>query len=226
MILVAFYVYWDDVVLMIEPFLFWFEDHFYQGIALYAIIFVAMTIFLIPTTFLVLGGALIFTKFKGPSIGFFLTLLLVMASSVVGGVISFVIGRFFIRTWIRKYLTKKIKLFRAIDLGLKHNGFKMITLMRMTPIMPHNLFPYIMSVTSLRIKDFIYGSVIGMTPNTCITIYIGMQLDSIDDILEGNYGFGPWSPVLITIGVVMVIMLTSLMITFSKEELSKLINTD
>jgi len=65
-------------------------------------------------------------------------------------------------------------LFRAIDLGLKNNGFKMVLLMRMTPIMPHNLFPYIMSVTSLRIKDFVTGSIVGMFPNTCIYVYIGM----------------------------------------------------
>ena len=208
---------------MIEPFFFWFENHFYKGISLYAIIFVAMTIFFLPTTFLNLGGALIFTKFKGPTVGFLLTVFLVIFSSVLGGVIGFVIGRFFIRNWIRKHLTRRIKLFRAIDLGLKHNGFKMVLLMRMTPIMPHNLFPYIMSVTSLRIKDFITGSVVGMFPNTCIYVYIGMQLDSVADIIDGNYGLGPWQPVLITVGIVMVVVLTSLMITFSKEELNKLI---
>lgn len=177
---------------MIEPFFFWFENHFYQGTALYVIIFVAMTVFFLPTTFLNLGGALIFTKFKGPTIGFILTTFLIIFSSVLGGVIGFVIGRFFIRNWIRKHLTRRIKLFRAIDLGLKHNGFKMVVLMRMTPIMPHNLFPYIMSVTSLRIKDFITGSCAGMFPNTCIYVYIGMQLDNISDVIDGNYGLGPW----------------------------------
>ena len=87
-----FYYFWDDLVLMIEPFFLWFERNFYQGIALYTIIFVALTIFLVPTTFLVLGGALIFTKFKGPYAGFFLTLLLVMVSSVAGGIVAFVVG--------------------------------------------------------------------------------------------------------------------------------------
>ena len=108
-------------------------------------------------------------------------------------------------------------------MGLKHNGFKMVLLMRMTPIMPHNIFPYVMAVTSLRIKDFVTGSFIGMAPTTCLMIYVGTQLDSINDIIDGNYGFGPWSPVLITLGVIMVILLTSLMITFSKEELEKLV---
>lgn len=164
---------------MIEPFFFWFETHFYQGTALYVFIFVFMTVFFLPTTFLVLGGALIFTKFKGPTMGFIISVVLIIGSSVLGGVIGFVLGRFFIRNWIRKHLTRRIKLFRAIDLGLKHNGFKMVVLMRMTPIMPHNLFPYIMAVTSLRMKDFITGSCAGMFPNTCIYVYIGMQLDSI-----------------------------------------------
>jgi uncharacterized membrane protein YdjX (TVP38/TMEM64 family) len=53
-----------------------------------------------------------------------------------------------------------------MDLGLKHNGFKMVVLMR--TVVPHNIIHYLFSVTSLRIKDFILGSIVGMIPNTAI----------------------------------------------------------
>jgi len=189
--------------------------------ALYVLIFIAMTILMVPTTFLNLGGACIFAKYTSQLEAFFLTSFLVIFSTLVGGVIGFWIGRNLIRNWIRKHLTRKIKIFRAMDLGLKHNGFKMVVLMR--TVVPHNIIHYLMSVTSLRIKDFILGSLVGMIPNTVIQVYIGSKLKSIDDILTGNYGFGPWQPVIVTIGIVLFLVVTSLMVSYSKEELGKLV---
>ena len=83
------------------------------------------------------------------------------------------LARFFFREWIRKKLTRKVKLFRAIDLGLKRNGFKLVFLMRMTPIMPYAVLNYLLGVTSLKMRDFNYGAV-GMIPLTAINVYIGV----------------------------------------------------
>jgi uncharacterized membrane protein YdjX (TVP38/TMEM64 family) len=158
---------------MIEPFFLWFEDHIYQGIFLYLVIYIAMVVIFIPTTFLTYGGALAFAHCIGATRSFFLTTFLVVVANTIGGIIAFVLGRFFLRDWVRKKLTRKIKLFRAIDLGLKHNGFKLVFLMRLAPIMPYNVLNYAMGVTSLRMKDFILGGLLGMLPFTAINIYIG-----------------------------------------------------
>jgi uncharacterized membrane protein YdjX (TVP38/TMEM64 family) len=176
---------------MIEPFFEWFEEHIYQGIFLYEIIYIAMVVLFLPTTFLTYGGALAFTHCIGAVSSFILTTMLVVLANQIGGIIAFVLGRFFFRDWIRRKLTRKIKLFRAIDLGLKHNGFKLVFLMRITPIMPYNVFNYAMGVTSLRLKDFITGG-LGMFPFTMINVYIGVQLNSLNDIITGTYNFGPW----------------------------------
>lgn len=115
---------------------------------------------------------------------------------------------------MRKKLTRKIKLFRAIDLGLKHNGFKMVFLMRLTPIMPYSLINYVMGTTSLRILDFFLGG-LGMFPFTAINVYIGVQLDNLNEILEGTYDLGPWTPVWITLGICLISFITSLLVTYS-----------
>jgi uncharacterized membrane protein YdjX (TVP38/TMEM64 family) len=139
--------------------------------------------------------------------------------------VCFVLGRFFMRRWIRRKLTRKVKLFRAIDMGLKHNGFKLVFLMRMTPIMPYNVMNYMMGVTSLKMSDFNYGC-LGMIPLTAINVYIGVQLDSINDILKGTYNLGPWQPVLITCGCVMVTLITSLLVSVSNDELNRILQSD
>ena len=183
-----------------------------------------MIIFL-PTTFLTYGGALAFAHCIGPYEAFFLTTFLVVLANQLGGIIAFVLARFFLRNWIRRKLTRKVKLFRAIDLGLKRNGFKLVFLMRMTPIMPYNVMNYMLGVTSLKMRDFNFGA-LGMIPLTAINVYIGVQLDSLNDIIAGTYNFGPWQPVLITLGSVLIIFITSLLASFSNDELQKLLQSD
>jgi uncharacterized membrane protein YdjX (TVP38/TMEM64 family) len=176
---------------MIEPFFEWFQSNLYQGMFLYTILYTVMVVVFIPTTFLTYGGAFAFTKSCGPLYAFFITTFLVVLSNQLGGIVCFVLGRFFMRRWIRRTLTRKVKLFRAIDMGLKHNGFKLVFLMRMTPIMPYNIMNYMMGVTSLKMRDFNLGC-LGMIPLTAINVYIGVQLDSINDIIKGTYNLGPW----------------------------------
>jgi hypothetical protein len=129
------------------------------------------------------------------------------------------------RRWIRRKLTRRVKLFRAIDMGLKHNGFKLVFLMRMTPIMPYNIMNYMMGVTSLKMSDFNLGC-LGMFPLTAINVYIGVQLDSVNDIIKGTYNLGPWQPVLIVLGGVMITLITSLLVSFSNDELNRILQSD
>jgi len=110
-------------------------------------------------------------------------------------------------------------------MGLKHNGFKLVFLMRMTPIMPYNMMNYMMGVTSLKMRDFNMGC-LGMIPLTAINVYIGVQLDSINDIIKGTYNLGPWQPVLIVLGGVMITLITSLLVSFSTDELYKILQSD
>ena len=166
--------YWPVIVDKIEPFFIWFEHNFYEGIFIYMGLFMVFTFFVIPTSFLILAGSITFSRFLGPGRAFFLTLFITVVATTTGGTIGFIFGRLFLRECIRKNLTRKIKLFRAIDLSLKHNGLKMVVLMRVTPLIPNNCFHYIMSVTSLRLKDYIIGNCLGMTPFCSLYIYVGV----------------------------------------------------
>jgi uncharacterized membrane protein YdjX (TVP38/TMEM64 family) len=57
--------------------------------------------------------------------------------------------------------------------------------------MPYNVMNYMMGVTSLTMRDFNLGC-LGMIPLTAINVYIGVQLDSVNDIIKGTYNLGPW----------------------------------
>ena len=82
-----------------------------------------------------------------------------------------------------------------------------------------------MGVTSLKMSDFNYGC-LGMFPLTAINVYIGVQLDSVNEIIQGTYNLGPWQPVLITMGAVMITLITSLLVSFSNDELNKILKNE
>ena len=73
--------YWNSITMMIEPFFDLFEKYIYQGIFLYTLIYVAMVVVFLPTTFLTYGGALAFAHCIGPVASFFLTTFLVVLSN-------------------------------------------------------------------------------------------------------------------------------------------------
>ena len=221
-----FLKHWNDIIALLEPFFLWFEQNLFEGIFYYFLIFVVLMVLAIPTDFLILAGSIIFGRFFGPTQGFFLTLLFVVTFASLGGMTGFFLGRLFLRKFIRRYLTRKIKLFRAIDYGLKNNALKMVILMRMAPLIPNNIFHYVMAVTSIRIRDYLIGNLVGMLPATSVSIYVGVHLNNIQDIQQGNYGLGPWQPVIISIGVVFIVIITALMISFSKSELQRILQED
>ena len=51
-------------------------------------------------------------------------------------------------------------------------------------------------------------------------------MDSINDILKGTYNLGPWQPVLITCGCVMITLITSLLVSVSNDELQRILQSD
>jgi uncharacterized membrane protein YdjX (TVP38/TMEM64 family) len=85
------------------PFFLWFEEHIFLGIFIYIMLYITFVILVIPGTILTLGGAYTFAAVFGPIKGFFIAYPLVMISASIGAFFAFLIGRFLIRSCIRKY---------------------------------------------------------------------------------------------------------------------------
>ena len=180
---------------------------------------------MIPTSILVLGISLVYGHAYGPTKGFFVALPLILISAGMGALIAFTAGRYLLKSYIRKYVLKKVKMFEAIDLAIEHHGLKMAAILRLTPLIPHNLYPYVLSVTSLSYRDLVLGHTIGMLPMTGISVYFAVHFKSIEDIMNGP-DFGPYSQVyMVTFGVVMILIIL-LVISYTMEELARMVAKD
>ena len=77
-------------------------------------------------------------------------------------------------------------MFDAIDRAIKTEGIKIQILFRVQPVIPWNILNYMTAVTSCSIKDYMIGTYIGIIPSTVMWLYVGVNMQSITDVITGK----------------------------------------
>ncbi|EGC34610.1 hypothetical protein DICPUDRAFT_34747, partial [Dictyostelium purpureum] len=139
--------------------------------------FMLLIVFLVPVTIPTIVGGMIFKLWFG--------ILFVWVASMLGGILAFFLGRYVFRKNIAKKIEKNKKL-NAIDQAIGQEGWKIVLLLRLTPIVPESLLNYALSVTRVKFIHYIICSGIGLLPGCSFFVYIGSALTSISEI--GNEG--------------------------------------
>ncbi|KAI3460719.1 hypothetical protein Pfo_017382 [Paulownia fortunei] len=83
----------------------------------------------------------------------------------VAASVAFLIARYFARDRILK-LVEGNKKFLAIDKAIGENGFRVVTLLRLSPLLPFSLGNYLYGLTSVKFVPYVLGSWLGMLPGT------------------------------------------------------------
>ncbi len=112
----------------------------------------------------------------------------------VGATLAFLVGRYVLREWVAE-LIQKYRIMRAVDAAIKEKGAVLVLLLRLSPVVPFSAFNYIMSATSVSLRDYLLGFV-GMIPGTAAFVYFGSLLSSVRDAAEGSSGAEDQNPAL------------------------------
>ena len=142
----------------------WIESLGIIGMSLFVLVYILACIFLIPGSPLTVGAGAVF--------GFWTGLILVSVGSTLGAVAAFLISRYLARGFIEKKIDKSHK-FSAMDMAIKREGWKIIFLARLSPIIPFFLLNYALGLTKIRLRTYIISSWAGMIPGTVLYTYIG-----------------------------------------------------
>eukprot|EP01132_Coremiostelium_polycephalum_P009273 gene9273-11365_t len=135
--------------------------------------FTLLIVFLIPVTIPTIIGGIIFKLWFG--------ILFIWTASVIGGTISFLMGRYVFRKSIAKRIEKDPKL-TAIDQAIGQEGWKIVLLLRLTPIVPESLLNYALSVTKIKFLHYIICTCIGLVPGVSFFVYVGSMIGNISEI--------------------------------------------
>ena len=99
-------------------------------------------------------------------------LVVVSISATLGATAAFLVGRYVARGWVERTIATDPR-FRAIDLAVEHEGWKIVGLLRLSPVVPFNLLNYAFGVTRVRLRDYVVASWAGMLPGTVLYVYLG-----------------------------------------------------
>ncbi len=199
----------------------WTALHREKAWALYVLTYVVATVCFLPASILTLAGGAIFGLAAGS--------VLVSIGSTLGAVAAFYVGRSFARDWISQRIAAWPR-FRALDAALGRRGFLIVLLTRMSPAFPYFLLNYAYGVSSVRPRDYILGSWLGMMPATVAYVYLGTLAASIAQVVSGGAsgasqpGMLRW--VLLAFGIAATIAVTVVVTRLASRELDSQLATE
>lgn len=98
---------------------------------------------------------------------------MVYGSIVSASVVAFLAARHLGGDRIRAFLDRRPK-YRAFDRAVGEEGWKVVALVRLSPIMPFNLQNYAFAVTAVPFWPYLVGTVAGLAPGTALYVYLGI----------------------------------------------------
>ncbi|THG12685.1 hypothetical protein TEA_026812 [Camellia sinensis var. sinensis] len=198
---------------ILKDFLLWIkQDLGPWGPLVLAIAYIPLTVCAVPASVLTLGGGYLF----GLPVGFFADSI----GATLGATAAFLLGR----TIGRSYVISKLKnypKFHAVAIAIQRSGFKIVLLLRLVPLLPFNMMNYLLSVTPVRLGEYMLASWVGMMPITFALVYVGTTLKDLSDVTHGWTEVSTTRWVLIAAGFMISVILMVYITKVAKASLDK-----
>ena len=156
------------------------------GYVYFALAYIALEVLALPAFPLTASAGYLFGTLPGA--------IVVVVSATIAASISFHIGRTFLRRYIESWAEGN-KTFKAIDSAVGREGFKVVLLLRLSPVLPFALSNYLYGLTSVRYVPYVLATAVGFTPGTLAYVYMGNSAKALAAGESwGLYGGGimPW----------------------------------
>jgi uncharacterized membrane protein YdjX (TVP38/TMEM64 family) len=141
------------------------DIHSFGSVAavVFILIYSASVVALIPATVLTIAGGAVFGLVNGALYSF--------VGGTVGSTCAFLLGRYGARRLVERRLADMPR-FAAIDRAAAAQGWWIVFLLRLSPVMPFNVLNYALGVTRISAWDFVLASV-GSIPSELLGAYTG-----------------------------------------------------
>ncbi|KAG2424516.1 hypothetical protein HXX76_014397 [Chlamydomonas incerta] len=153
------------------------------GYLAYAGVYTGLEVLAVPAIPLTMTAGVIF----GPIPGTIITSI----SGTLAATIAFLIARYAARDKILRFARRNTK-FNAIDKAIARNGFKFVTLLRLSPLLPLAASNYLYGLTSVDLGSYVAGSFLGMLPGTYAYVTTGHLGKAALMDGEGSLGVESW----------------------------------
>lgn len=148
------------------------------GAVAFVIIYVIATCVLAPASALTLLAGLAYGVWGFP---------LVVVSATLGAGAAFLIGRYAARERVQERI-EDFRRFKAVNAAVGQEGWKIVFLMRLSPVFPFGLQNYFFSVSTVGFGPYLLATFVGIMPGTALYVYLG----SIGQAAGGGGGVAQW----------------------------------
>jgi len=105
--------------------------------------------------------------------------------------------------------------FAAVDRAIAKNGWKVVALLRLSPLIPFSISNYLYGLTAVRFVPYVAASWAAMLPATILYVALGAAGAS----LSGSRTKSPWEWVLLGGGLVATVAVTAILSRVARREL-------
>lgn len=202
----------------LEFFLTWIQSNPGAGTVSFMLVYAVATVLFVPGSLLTLGAGFVFSATFGLGFGIFLGTLVVFVGACAGAMVSFLLARYLLRKQVEK-LSKKYATFEAIDTAIRENGFKIFVLLRLSPLIPYNVFNYVGGVTDVSFRSYCFA-LIGILPGTVLYVFLGASAGSLTE--SAMSGSDPTVTIIVLVlGLVPSVAAVWLTARYAKRELNR-----
>ncbi len=169
------------------------------GVLWFVGLYVAACVLLIPGSILTLGAGVVFGILRGS--------IVVSIAATLGAGAAFLVGRYLARDWVARRIAGNAR-FIAVDEAVAREGWKIVLLARLSPVLPFNLLNYGFGLTKVSFKAYLLASWAGMIPGTILYVYIGSLAGSLANVGGGARARGAGEWILYGVGLAATVVVT------------------
>ena len=134
------------------------------GALYFGLVYTVAEILAIPAFPLTASAGYLFGLAQGTGI--------VLISASIAAAVSFAIGRTLLRGYVEDLLQDYPE-FQKLDKAIARQGFKLMLLLRLSPVFPFALSNYLYGASSVKFWPYFWGTMLGFTPGTIAYVYTG-----------------------------------------------------
>lgn len=198
----------------LASFLEWVQGIGPWGAVLFAAAYVPAAVLLVPGSLLTLGAGFVFGVVRGTVI--------VSLGSTAGAAAAFLVGRSIAHDWVARRLADR-PIMAAIGRAVETEGFKIVLLTRLSPVLPFNLLNYAFGLTAVPFRKYILASWIGMLPGTIMYVYLGSAASSVATLVSDNQPRSAGQQILFVLGLVATVAATIIVTRAARRALNAIV---
>lgn len=130
----------------------------------YALLYAAAATLFVPGSALSLAAGLLFGVWLGTAV--------VWLGATAAIVLSFLVARYAARGRVEE-MAKTRPRFAAVDRAIGEQGWKIVALMRLSPVFPFSLQNYLYGITAIGFLPCVLASAVFIVPGTFMYVYLG-----------------------------------------------------